>query len=198
MEHWKRLKESQARRARAYVQWNGAFTSAIAAQSSPADFQAVAGVVMQELGAVSEEIRALQAEAGAPPALKDVVDRLQDCERRRYESTVEVQRLLAVHTNNGVVHDSECIALRSAPAGALRVGVGSSGLDASDSDEDEEASGHQVHSHAECGGGLGVGTRASNGCRELANKVEDMRRVVSAATQDVVEIMEDVQCEISG
>uniref|UniRef100_A0A7S1KWY9 Uncharacterized protein n=1 Tax=Neobodo designis TaxID=312471 RepID=A0A7S1KWY9_NEODS len=197
MDHWLRLRAAQERRARAYVQWNAAFTSAIAAKSSPADFQAVAAVVMQELGAVSSEVRAVQALAGATAEVRAVVDSLQDAEKTRYEATVEVQRLLAVHTNSGVTHDPTCVALRTAPAGALRTGVGSSGLDASSSDDENEHACAHTHSHEHCESGPGVGCRKSNGCAKLAEDVELLRAQIREASAAVVDVVDEIQCHIS-
>ena len=196
MELWLRLRAAQERRARAYSQWATAFASAIAAKSSPTDFQAVAAIVMQELGAVSAEARTVQEHKDADAELKAVVDRLQNGERSRYEATVEVQRLLAVHTNSETVHDPDCVALRTAPSGALRTGVGSSGMDASSSDDEDECT-QPHHNHKHCESGAGVGSRATNGCAQLRAEIDKLRQVVRSATADVCDAMDEVQCVIS-
>jgi hypothetical protein len=205
---WQALRSAQERRSKAYAEWDKVFKRAVGGVTSPEDFGAVAGVVTTELGAVSTALRSLQSsllEQGDPQAstISAVVERLQAAEKVRYEATVDLQRNLAVHVNQLVIHDRECIATQF--NAGLRTGVGSSGFDASDSDDEtDEAHAHHGGSGPHRGGCNHrhddelSGTRQSNGCASLSEKVRGLQSRLSQATEDVCDIVAEIQCELSG
>lgn len=211
----RRIRATQERRAKAYTEWALAFARAIAAdaENSAADFQATAGVVTTELSAVSKELRELQVQcaenAAGDAALTlahGLVDRLQAGERQRYEATVELQRLTAVHSRSPVAHDPGCAitrALRGSTGAAIVFGTGSAGLDASSSDDeggDDVASAADENKPHRCHHGPDgrAGSRRGDGCSGYSSDYSRMQRAVEDATEAINEVLMELQCELSG
>ena len=206
---------AQERRAKAFGQWGAAFRSVLAARSSVADFQAVADVVTQELGAVTTEMRRLQqvakdAAPGSGPAAFAVayVDRLQNQERRRYEATVETQRCLARHANSVHSHDATCPVLTYLPAEVARVRPAEPAMAVSSDDDDDAkegddaAEGHQ-HGHC-CHHGARQRPDAADddgvdvdNCQSIRSLVETQSNELREATAEVNDLCEELQCELS-
>jgi hypothetical protein len=196
------IRKAQERRVRAYAEWEKAFKSAIGSKSSPADFQAVAAVVTEELGSVTTALRHVQqtrTEAvGQGCAESRYVEALQAAEKQRYEATVELQRLLAVHANARVLHDPGCCVIALCSSEQVLVGVSHSGVEASSDDEAEEQGAEHDHQHGHGHGHEGCATQKGNGCRDLAARRSDLLAVITRATGDARDVMEDIQCELSG